>query len=242
MNILLEKQNLKCSKVSLRVRQNLTFIIDVAKLRHWEHVLRDMNGSYSNTLRIATWTVEMDENKEVTVIAKKKIELKSSDQSHIPIHSTKNIAGLCRSIFILGGESGLVINDQCLLQYAILDKNCEEVSFNVRAHGNSKKSSKPFYPVKRSTIEALKKDITTKSPSVVYSNASIAAGGILGAREPGDLPRSRQQMYDLKYKSKKTDQVDELLQYSKHKNTNKSPSFLSTMTYQRTCGCWVRSI
>lgn len=218
VKILLEKQNLKCSKVPLRVRQNLTFIIDVAKLRHWEHVLRDMNGSYSNTLRIATWTVEMDENKEVTVIAKKKIELKSSDQSHIPIHSTKNIAGLCRSIFILGGEGGQVINDQCLLQYAILDKNCEEVSFNVRAHGNSKKSSKPFYPVKRrSTIEALKKDITTKSPSVVYSNASTAAGGILGAREPGDLPRSRQQMYDLKYKSKKTDQVDELLQYSKHK-------------------------
>ena len=217
MKILLEKQNLKCSKVPLRVRQNLTFIIDVAKLRHWEDVKSDMNGSYSNTLRIAIWTVEIDGNKEVTVIAKKKIELKSSDQFHIHIHSTKNIAGLCRSIFILRGESGQVINDQCLLQYAILDKNCEEVSFNVRAHGNSKKSSKPFYPVKRSTLEALKKDITTKSPSVVYSNASTAAGGILGAREPGDLPRSRQQMYDLKYKSKKTDQVDELLQYSKHK-------------------------
>ena len=39
----------------------------------------------------------------------------------------------------------------------------------------------------------------------------------MGAYEPGDLPRSRQQMYDLKYKSKKTDEVDELLQYSKHK-------------------------
>ncbi|XP_044169760.1 uncharacterized protein LOC114952061 [Acropora millepora] len=89
VKILLEKQNLKCSKVPLRVRQNLTFIIDVAKLRHWEDVKSDMNGSYSNTLRIAIWTVEIDGNKEVTVLAKKKIELKSSDQFHIHIHSTK---------------------------------------------------------------------------------------------------------------------------------------------------------
>ena len=55
--------------------------------------------------------------------------------------------------------------------------------------GTAKKSIKPFYPVKKSTIEALKKEVTTKSPSVVYSNASAAAGGITGAREPGDLPR-----------------------------------------------------
>lgn len=176
-----------------------------------------MNGSYSHTLRIASWTIEIDENKEGNVIAKKKIELKSSNQYHIYVHSTKNISGLCRSIFIMRGEGGHVINDQCLLQYTIQDKNCDKVSFNVPAHGNSKKSSKPFYPVKKSTIEALKKEVTTKSPSVVYSNASAAAGGIMGAREPGDLPRSRQQMYDLKYKSKKTDEVDELLQYSKHK-------------------------
>ena len=78
--------------------------------------------------------------------------------------------------------------------------------------GTAKKSIKPFYPIKKSTIEALKKEVTTKSPSVVYSNASAAAGGIMGAREPGDLPRSRQQMYDLKYKSKKTNGVDERLQ------------------------------
>lgn len=84
--------------------------------------------------------------------------------------------------------------DQCLMQYTIQDKNCDKVSFNVPAHRNSKKSSKPFYPIKKSTIEALKKEVTTKSPSVLYSNASVAAGGTMGAREPGDLPRSRQQM------------------------------------------------
>lgn len=217
IKILLEKQNMKCSKVPLRVRQNLSFIIDVKKLKHWEDIKSDMNGSYSHTLRIATWTIEIDENKEVNAIVKKKIELKSSNQLYIHVHSTKNTAGLCRSIFILRGESGQVVNDQCLLQYTILDKNCDTVSFAVGAHGNSKKSSKPFYPVKKSTIEALKREVTTKSPSVVYSNASAAAGGIMGARQPGDLPRSRQQMYDLKYKRKKTDDVDELLQYSKHK-------------------------
>ena len=112
------------------------------------------------------------------------------------------------------------------------------------AHGDSKKSSNPFYPVKKSTIEAFKKEVTTKSPSVVYINASAAAGGIMGAREPGDLPRSRQQMYDLKYKSKKTDEVDELLQYSKHKEESiiLEQNNLPEGFCQRTCGCWVRRI
>lgn len=189
VKILLEKQNLKCSKVPLRVRQNLAFIIDVDKLKHWKDVKSDMNGSYSHTLRIASWTIKIDENKESNVIAKKKVDLKSSNQYHIYVHSTKNNSGLCRSIFIMRGESGHVMNDQCLLQYTIQDKNCDKVSFNVPAHGNSKRSSKPFYPVKKSTIEALKKEVTTKSPSVVYSNASAAAGGIMGANVQSEIQK-----------------------------------------------------
>lgn len=89
----------------------MAFIMDVGKLKHWKDVQSDMNGSYSHSLRIASWTIEIDENKEGNVIAKKKIELKSSNQYHIYVHSTKNISGLCRSIFIMRGEGGHVIND-----------------------------------------------------------------------------------------------------------------------------------
>ena len=37
---------------------------------------------------------------------------------------------------------------------------------------------------------------------------------------PGELPRARQQMYDLKYKAAKTDHVDELTLHAKHKEEN----------------------
>ena len=41
---------------------------------------------------------------------------------------------------------------------------------------------------------------------------------MLGAQQPGQLPRSREQLYDLKRKAKTEDQVDELLLYSKSKD------------------------
>ena len=152
---MLDEKDHKCSNVPLRVRQNMAFVINIEKLKHWEDVKSDMNGSYSHTLRIGTWTLEIDENKEIEVIAKKKIQLASSSQFHLYVHSTKNVAGLCRSIFLLRGENGQVVNDHCLLQYTILDKDCDEVSFNVRSHGNSKNSRKPFYPVKKNVISGV---------------------------------------------------------------------------------------
>ena len=38
----------------------------------------------------------------------------------------------------------------------------------------------------------------------------------MNAREPGDLPRSKKQVYDLKRKMKMVDKIDELLQYVKN--------------------------
>ncbi|KAJ7369652.1 hypothetical protein OS493_037335 [Desmophyllum pertusum] len=73
--LLLATHKQKCSKVPLRVRQNMAFIIDVGKLKHWQDVKSDMNGVYSRTLRIATWIVEIDENKDVEVVAKKKVRV-----------------------------------------------------------------------------------------------------------------------------------------------------------------------
>ena len=49
-----------------------------------------------------------------------------------------------------------------------------------------------------------------------FGNVAVSAGGAFGARDPGKLPRSRKQVYDLKNKMKKVDEVDELLQYTKH--------------------------
>ena len=217
VKILLDDQPKMSSKVPLRVRRNISFVIDTSELNCWQDVKSDMNGVYSNTLRIATWTIDVNENNNVEKIEKKKVCLLHERQFHVYIHSTKNAAGLCRSIFLLKGRDGEIVNSKCLLQYNLLDKTSDEVVFTVSPHGNSKKSTVPFYPTKKSTMNAIKDNLTSKSPADAFMNAVKSAGGIVGAREPGELPRSKRQVYDLNRNMKKTDQVDELLQYSKHR-------------------------
>ncbi|CAB4041563.1 Hypothetical predicted protein, partial [Paramuricea clavata] len=157
VKILLDDQPKMSSKVPLRVRRNISFGIDTSELNCWQDVKSDMNGVYYNTLRIATWTIDVNENNNVKKIEKKKVSLLCERQFHVYIHSTKNAAGLCRSVFLLRG----------------CDEKCHD--------------------------------------------AVKSAGGIVRACEPGELPRSKRQVYDLNRNMKKTDQVDELLQYSKHR-------------------------
>ena len=64
-------------------------------------------------------------------------------------------------------------------------------------------------------MEAMKRELSSNSPSVAFKDVASEWGGVMGAQNPGQLPRSRQQLYDLKFKLNKSDQVDELLLYSK---------------------------
>ena len=125
--------------------------------------------------------------------------------------------GLCRSIFFLSGRSGGILNDTCLLQYHIDEKNCEKLQFEVASHGNRKHGKKPFYPTNKSTMEVMKEELSHNAPAVAFKKVTSASGGALTAQNPGELPRSRQQIYDLKYKLRKTDEIEELLLYSKQK-------------------------
>ena len=117
---MIQEQKQKCSNVPLKVKKNMAFIIDVRKLKHWEDFKSDMNGVYPHPLRIATWTVDIDENRDVEVIEKRKVALDGKSHFHLQVNSKSNKAGLCRSIFLLkAGKNDDVINGQCLLQYTI---------------------------------------------------------------------------------------------------------------------------
>ena len=67
-------------------------------------------------------------------------------------------------------------------------------------------------------MEAMKRELSDNSPSVAFKKVASESGGVMGAQNPGQLPRSRQQLYDLKFKMNKSDQVDELILYSKQKD------------------------
>ena len=207
---------MKCIKTPLKVRSNLSFLVDISSFKNWEDVKSDMNGKYSHPLRTRTWTLNIDDDESVEILCRKKIPLKNKGDIHININSKKNDASLCRSIFFLMGASEDIVRQTCLLQYHICRKDADQVRFEVAPHGNRKHGSKPFYPMQKSTMEAIKNELSSKSPAVAHRNVCDFAGGVFGAERRGQLPRLRQQMYDLKHKMSKTDQVDELLLYVKH--------------------------
>ena len=128
----------------------------------------------------------------------------------------KRTKQVCHSIFYLLDLDEKIVNSTCLLQYSLTDRASQEVNFDVPLHGNSKSGKTPFYPTQKSTMEAIKRELASCSPSVALKNVSDSSDGVLGAREPRELPRSKKQLYDLKNKMKQVDQVDELLQYGKH--------------------------
>ena len=78
------------------------------------------------------WTVKVGVNNHVEILEKKKVELASDNEFHVHIHSKKNKAGLCRSIFYLLDQDEKIVNSTCLLQYTLTDRACEMVKFNVR--------------------------------------------------------------------------------------------------------------
>ena len=67
-------------------------------------------------------------------------------------------------------------------------------------------------------MEAMKRKLSNNSPSVAFKNVVSESAGVMGAQNPGQLPRSRQQLYGLKFKMNKSDQEGELLLYSKQKD------------------------
>ena len=113
------EKEMKCNKTPLKVRKNLSFLVDVGKFKCWQDMKSDMNGVFSYTLCICTWTVEVDEENEVHSIEKKKIALTGQNMYHIYINPMRNKAGLCRSIFFLRGQDEEILNSICLLQYTI---------------------------------------------------------------------------------------------------------------------------
>lgn len=206
----------KCSKVPLRVRSNKAFLMDTTKFKQWEDIKNDMNGSYPHVLRTSTWTVEVEDDHSMhyQVISKKCEELKTKDQYHLKFNSKKNHAGLCRSLVLLLDDNGAVVNNVCLLQYHISTGE-DVVDFDVKSHGASQKG-KPFFPCEKSLLNTMKERVIKEPSRTVYEDVKQKAGGPSKAASIGQLPRSRQQVYNLSYLYKaSTDPLDELLKYAK---------------------------
>ena len=218
VTIILQDDAVKCNKVPLGVRGNLSFLVNTTKLNTWEDVKCDMNGVYEQVLRVGVWTVQVGEDPEdVEIVAKKRIPLEPGrKQFHPRMNSKRNKAGLSRSIFLLEDHHGHIVNSTCLLQYHVDREGCDRVEFEVASHGNRKHGQRPFYPTKKSVMQKMQDRVQHQSSSAVYSNLVSEQGGAVGARQPSDLPRSRQQVYQLNSSFKVANEEEEVLAYLRH--------------------------
>lgn len=199
--------------------------MDVKSLKHWEDIKDDMYGTYNKVLRCGAWTVQCDvvsdDHVTIEVIAKKRVELDGDNKYHNIIRSKGNkvCPDLRRSIFVLQDSKGEIVNGVALLQYHI-SSDAEEVDFKVQSHSNEKKNtSTHFYPTAKSTMEAIKVQLKEKPPSQTFKAVSGMAGGPAGAKSPGELPRSRKQIYDVQANSKRDlDPVEDLVVYARHED------------------------
>ena len=122
----------------------------------------------SYTLCFCTWMVEVDQENKMHSL-EKKIALTTQNMYHIHSNSKRNTAGLCRSIFFLQGQDEEVLNSMCLLQYTIAkEAQSTEVVHDVPHHGNSKGKTKPYYPAKKRTIQAIKDNLGSNSAAVAF--------------------------------------------------------------------------
>ena len=221
VSLVLDSTNPRCESVPLRVRRNVSFLVESERYsNNRDDVKCDMNGVYPYVLRIGVWTIETDKInglRDVDVLCKKKANLEHPNQYHFHINSKKNASGLCRSIFYLTDSVNQIVNNVILLQYHhnLLGKG--EVEFQVPSHGNRKNGSQPFYPSQKSTLNEMKKGLSSATPSTVYNRCISDNGGALKATNPGQLPRSRQQLYQMKYEKVRREDGEELLVYAKNK-------------------------
>lgn len=182
-----------------------------------------MNGAYTRVLRSGVWTLECDftdAEARCTIVEKKRVELENDNQYHLFRYSKGNKAcpDLVRSIFLLRDKRGDIMKNTVLLQYHITS-GVKEVELQVLPYGNAKRTKNvPFYPTAKSTMEDIKNQLKQKPSMEVYKVVSRSAGGPSGANTAGELPRSRKQIYDLQFNSKREkDPVDDLLLYARHK-------------------------
>lgn len=187
--------------------------MDTSKFKLWEDIKNDINGSFPQVLRTGTWTVKL-QDESCQLFSKKRENLATEGLYHLKFNSKRNLAGLCRSIVLLMDNNGAVVNNISLLQYH--NSSGEDVvNFEVKSHGTAKKD-KPFFPSEKSVLHTMKEKVTKEPSRTVYEDVQHNAGGPIKADSIGQLPRSRQQVYNLTYLHKaSTDPVDKLLKYAK---------------------------
>ena len=160
-----------CVKQPMHVQQNAVFLINTAAIP-LQDLPADDNGIYrDNGSRVWTYDVQQQQKK---MIAKR--ALKEGKASYITVKRTYRKNKSCDSfhqIVVYAEDRGQIVNNLAVLQY--LYKG-EDHRFEVKAHGNKKDKTVPYFPVSQSTREKIK--------DCVAEQKSRKAMGKLSSKKP----------------------------------------------------------
>lgn len=193
----------------------MAFIIDTTKLIKWEDVKSDMNGVYTIGLRAGIWTIELTTDKKVKIVAKKKLQPLQKNQLYLRINSKKNVHGLSRSLFHLEDAAGQIVNSACLLQYQLDNPDIDSVEFEVPKHGNRKHGCSSYYPTHKSVLDRMKHKLPVKGATSVYHEMLQTKGGAVKISNPGEIPRGKQQVWQLNANVQRQSQEADVLAFFK---------------------------
>lgn len=86
-----------------------------------------------------------------------------------------------------------------ILQYLVRNDDGRLDDVGVQKHRNARSTNpKPFYPLKKSMLAAMKESIEKKGSQGVYNDLRRKAGGVFRASSVSELPRGKQQIYNAK--------------------------------------------
>lgn len=82
------------------------------------------------------------------------------------------------------------------MQYTFSDG--VQVPIKLAPHGNSIKNQRSFFRTQASTMDSIKKNMSSMSPKEILSKSYKDAGGLLNVKSSGEVGRNRRQIYNMK--------------------------------------------
>ena len=113
-------------------------------------------------------------------------------------------------------------NSKIILQYFINRKLCgdkEELQYTASRHGNANTHA-PFFPLKKSTLDKFKKQVSGKGKRAVSIAYDNAAQSVNEDNDYGDLPRSKKHLIDLSCSPFADNEVGDILAFNEELRDN----------------------
>ena len=190
------------TRVPTDIDTNVAFIVDTSKILDKEDMKCDDLGAWLCTGSKKMKYLMVPSGK-VTKVEKREVSDEQCSEYIIQrqFFTNKSMPSLRKTIVTAREEESTIMKDLVFIQY-IFGEGEQEV--NVQLHGNAKSSRcGPFKRTMKSTINLIKDQIETLPARETVHKVIKDRGGIMKVESSGEVPRNRNQVYNIAKEVKK---------------------------------------